>query len=360
MVSRTRFYFAVALTFIGLSFSAAQAQEYISENLFYMLGDPQSYNEFVEHADQISIICPAVYHIDGMGVITGFVDPRVLRLAKEKGVKVMPLVATFNQKDEHELFGNPTAREEAIRLMIFYAEKFDYYGWQFDIENMNLRDRDGYTSFYTQAADSLHKYGLKISMAIVKSDQPAPESGNPAFARYLYENDFGAFDIPAIASASDFISFMTYDEHTSLTPPGPVAGMPWFKRMLNYLLKIGIPANKISLGIPDYSGYWFPTWEPKGGARSTHIEISYRGARDLLDEFGVKERWMESQQVNYAYWEEGGVFNWLFMEDTKSFAPKFDVAKKHNLLGISVWVLGDEDPGIWNVLQKEAKTARIK
>ncbi len=349
-----------SLLLMGLAIQSAKAQDYVSQNLFYMIDNPQSYEDFVAHADQISVICPADYQIDGMGVITGFVDPRVLRLAKEKGVKVMPLVATFNQKDEHELFGNPTAREEAIRLMLFYAEKFDYYGWQFDIENMNLRDRDGYTAFYRQAADSLRKYGYKISMAIVKSDEPAPGSGNPAFQRYLYENDYGAFDIPAIAKASDFISFMTYDEHTSLTPPGPVAGMPWLKRMADYLIQLGIPPDKISLGIPDYSGYWFPTWDPEHGAHSTHMEISYEEATNLLNEFDVTPKWMENQQVDYAYWEEAGVFNWLFMENAKSFAPKLHVAKENKFLGISVWVLGDEDPAIWEVLRQETRTARIK
>jgi spore germination protein YaaH len=69
---------------------------------------------------------------------------------------------------------------------------------------------------------------------------------------------------------------------------------------------------------------------------------------------------MEDQKVNYARWEEGGIFNWLFLEDAHSFVPKFDLAKEHHLLGISVWVLGTEDPAIWTVLKKQAKTVRIK
>ncbi len=343
-----------------LSTSFVYGQDYSSENLFYLGRGRRSYESFIKHADQISIVCPASYQIDRYGVITGSVDRRVLETAKKKGVKVMPLYASFDQKGIHEFLNDMSARAEAIRLMLFYAKKYDFYGWQLDLENLHQPDRDSYTSFYQQAADSLHKYGFKISMAVVKSAQPAPEAGNAAYHRFLYEDWRGAFDIPAIAKAGDFISFMTYDQHTALTPPGPVAGLPWMEKMLNYLLNIGIPPEKISLGIPSYSDHWYPTWDEKQGAHSTRDEISYADASDLMDRYEASEKWMEDQKVNYTRWENGGVFNWLFLEDARSFAPKFDLARQHHLLGISVWVLGTEDPGIWNVLNKEAKTKRIQ
>lgn len=335
------------------------AQSYKSENLFYLVGGEAGYQSFVQHADEISIICPDVYQIDSVGVITGEVDRRILELAQKKGIKVMPLFASFDQKGIHQLLTNQAARKEAIRLMLFYARQFHFYGWQFDIENVNFTDKDNYTSFYTQTADSLHKYGFAISSAVVKSEQPAPMSANSAYQRFLYESWRGAFDIPAIAAVSDFISVMTYDQHTAYTPPGPVAGLPWMKRILNYLLDSGVPPEKISLGIPDYSDYWFPTVTGRG-PESTRNEISYAAAKDLMDRYQATPKWMADQQVYYTYWENGGIFNWLFIEDAKSFLPKFKLAEEHHLRGISVWVLGSEDPAIWNVLKKEATTARIK
>ena len=335
------------------------AQSYRSENLFYMVGSMGSYQDFAQHADEISIICPDVYQIDSVGVITGEVDRRILELAQKKGIKVMPLFASFDQRGIHALLTNEAARKEAIRLMLFYAQEFHFYGWQFDIENINFTDKDAYTSFFKQTADSLHKYGFAISSAVVKSDQPAPESANPAYHRFLYENWRGAFDIPAIAAASDFISIMTYDQHTAYTPPGPVAGIPWMKRIVTYLLNSGIPADKISLGIPNYSDYWYPS-VTNSGPGSTRDEISYAAAKDLLDRYQAVPEWMEDQQVYYTHWETGGIFNWMFMEDAKSFLPKFKLAETNHLRGISVWVLGSEDPAIWNVLKKEAVTVRVK
>jgi len=347
------------LILFSMDAGKSNAQSFRSENLFYLVGSLESYQSFVQHADEISIICPDVYQIDSVGVITGEVDRRILELAQKKDIKVMPLFASFNQKGIHVLLNNEAARKEAIRLMLFYAREFHFYGWQFDIEGIFFTDKDAYTSFFKQTADSLHKYGFAISSAVVKSDQPAPESSNPAYQRFLYENWRGAFDIPAIAAASDFISIMTYDQHTAYTPPGPVAGMPWMKRIVTYLLDSGIPANKISLGIPDYSDYWYPT-DGNGGPRSTRDEISYASAKDLLDRYQVSTQWMADQQVSYTHWETGGIFNWLFIEDARSFLPKFKLAVTNHLRGISVWVLGSEDPEVWNVLKKEAVTVRIK
>ncbi len=354
-------YFLVFLLLILFTLSTGKgyAQSYKSENVFYLVGSSESYQSFVQHADEISIICPDVYQIDSVGVITGEVDRRILELAQKKGIKVMPLFASFDQKGIHALLTNEAARKEAIRLMLFYAREFHFYGWQFDIENIFFTDKDAYTSFYKQTADSLHKYGFAISSAVVKSDQPAPESANPAYHHFLYENWRGAFDIPAIAAVSDFISIMTYDQHTAYTPPGPVAGLPWMKKIVAYLLNSGIPANKISLGIPNYSDYWYPTVTNRGPG-STRDEISYAAAKDLLDRYQAVPEWMEDQQVFFTHWETGGIFNWLFIEDARSFLPKFKLAADNHLRGISVWVLGSEDPAIWNVLKKEATTVRVK
>ncbi|HZI69227.1 MAG TPA: hypothetical protein VFD44_05935, partial [Hanamia sp.] len=93
---------------------------------------------------------------------------------------------------------------------------------------------------------------------------------------------------------------------------------------------------------------------------STRDEISYSAVQDLLDRYQAKPEWMDDQEVYYTHWENGGIFNWLFIEDAKSFLPKFKLAETHHLRGISVWVIGTEDPAIWDVLKKEAVTARVK
>lgn len=361
MNARSRLIQFILLAFLPLFLprQAVFAQEFKSQNLYYIGGGREAIADFARHADQITIICPAAFQIDSDGVISGDIDPRIRDIAQAHHVKVMPLFAYFDQKGIHMLLQDPAARREAIRLLLFYAEQQHFYGWQFDLEHVSFKDRDAYTSFYSQAADSLHAHGFKISMAIVKSDQLAPQRGNVAYQRFLYRDWDGAFDVKHIAEVSDFISYMTYDQNTALTPPGPVAGLPWMKDMLQYLLDAGVPASKISLGIPGYSDYWYPAWDPKNGAHSTRAEISYADAMDLVDRYNLHLGWMADQAVHYAYWDNYGVFNWLFLEDAASWKPKLALAESHHLLGISVWILGTEDPHTWDVLRQEAKTAKL-
>lgn len=348
-----KLFFILCLSLLGVSANSLFGQSFQGERLFYLVNAMESKQSFFQHADEISILCPDVYQIDSLGVIYGEMDLRILAVAQQKHIRVMPLFASFDQHAIHELLNRPASRQEAIRMMLQYAAQFHYAGWQFDLENVSVTDREAYTSFYKQAADSLHAHGLWISCAVVKAEQSTPMNAHPSYERYVYENWSGAFDLPAIAAVSDFVSIMTYDQHTALTPPGPVAGYPWMERIIQYVLSLGIPAEKFSLGVPLYSDYWYPVGDPLHGARSTRDEINYATAQDLIHRFQLHPQWLNDQKETMAYWENGGVFDWLFIEDARAFAARWQLAAKYHLRGISAWVLGAEDPAIWSYLSHQ-------
>jgi spore germination protein YaaH len=57
--------------------------------------------------------------------------------------------------------------------------------------------------------------------------------------------------------------------------------------------------------------------------------------------------------VPYTFFENGGLFEYIFFEDARSFRAKVDLIKKYKLRGFSAWVLGNEDPKVWEVLENE-------
>ncbi|MGH2644315.1 MAG: glycosyl hydrolase family 18 protein, partial [Chitinophagaceae bacterium] len=342
--------------FLFCSWNIVVAQKFQSENLFYVTNSQSGIKSFQDHASQISIIVPASYNIDQYGVIAGEVDSQVLIIANQNKVKVMPIVASFDQKGIHHLLNDSDAIQRAIQMMVEIGKANHFYGWQFDFENISFLDATAYTNFYQKAANALHENGLKISMAIVKAYYSYPAPGDPAYNRWIYENWKGAFQIKKLADIGDFISFMTYDEHTALTPPGPVAGLPWMNQMAQYLENIHVPMDKVSFGIPTYSDHWFPTWDETQGAHSTRSEISYQSAERLLEKNHAVLHWMPDQGVAYAYWAmPNGVFNWLFLEDARSFTEKLKLIPKYGFRGISVWLLGEEDTGIWKILNENTE-----
>ncbi len=321
------------------------------EALWYSVSGEQSVQSFVAHADQISIVSPQVFSLDSNGIITGSIDPRVVAAAHEKHVKLVPLVMNpgFNQPSIHRVLTVPDARARAIRSLAALCRDQHLDGIQFDIENVHLRDKDAFTSFTRESVDSVHHAGCTLSAAVVPrtGEDPGPTS----YHAWIYDNWRAVYDYKALADTLDFISYMTYAQHTGGSPAGPVAGYPWMKASLEYVLSLGVPPEKISLGIPAYSDWWYPAYDSIGGSKMRGSDISYPAAQGILAKSGIKPVWDEVQKAPAAAWSEHDVFQYVWMEDSRAFLAKLGLVTNHHLRGYSVWVLGSEDPATWRALK---------
>jgi spore germination protein YaaH len=120
---------------------------------------------------------------------------------------------------------------------------------------------------------------------------------------------------------------------------------------LQYVLAQGVPPSKISLGIPAYSDYWFPHYDPRTGvARVRGDDISYPALIKIVGDAGGRPVWDSKQKAWYAMWERHGVFEHAWLEDARAFREKLKLVSSHKLRGYSVWLLGLEDPETWKVV----------
>ena len=322
-------------------------------NLFYYVDRESSLKSFKNNLDKIDIIAPVAYNVDEDGVVWGSVDPRVLNLAKQNNIGVMPLIHNpgFNQEMLHELLSNKIARDRAIESMLNECKEYKYLGIQFDFENLNINDKDLFTKFFKETATTFHANGFQLSAAVVHRPEKYP--GPTKYFKWLYKNWRAGYDLKALAEAGDFLSVMTYSQHTRRTTPGPNAGIPWVKKNIEYFLS-QIPAEKLSLGIPVVSQYWRTEQDDEkylGKARSWSNALPYSEAISLSERYHAKIRWLDDQKVHYTFYENGGLFEYIFFEDADSFKYKINLMKTNKLRGFSVWVIGSEDPGIWDELK---------
>jgi spore germination protein YaaH len=326
------------------------------ERLFYYIDNETSYTSFVKHIDQITVLGPQVYTVDSLGIVWGSVDRRVLDLARRHGVKVMPLVVNegFNQAALHRLLADTVARRRAVRSLVQLCRDNGVWGIQFDIENVNLDDRDRLTAWYGDAAAALHAGGCKISIAVVHRTDDLP--GPTGYHRFLYESWREGYDLAALGRLGDFVSLMSYDQQTRRTPPGPTAGLPWMRANVDYFLRF-VPAEKLSLGVPLWSEHWFSRYDPSipERARSWSETVSWAWGSGLAERNGAAVQWDSVQGVPWAMFENGGVFEWVFLNDVRSFRAELALAREKKLRGFSAWVLGPEDERIWDVLRLEGK-----
>ena len=345
----------VALAAVTLAAGRARAQGL--ESLWYLRGE-ESIQAFLAHADQISIVSPQVFVMDSNGAISGGVDPRVVAAARERGIKLIPLVMNpgFDQPSIHRVLTDPAARGAALHALADLCRVIRFDGIQFDFENIHVSDREAFTSFTRAAVDSVHRAGCSLSAAVVPRTGDDPGQGS--YDRWIHDNWRAVYDYKALADTLDFISYMTYAEHTGGSPPGPVAGYPWMLACLNYVLAQGVPPAKISLGLAGYSDWWYATWDEKNGSRLRGSDIPHTRGRDLLAGAGVTATWDSVQMAPFAMWPEHGVFQHLWLEDARAFMAKRRLAVERGLRGYSVWLLGSEDPAVWGALRNASPTHR--
>ena len=324
------------------------------ERLFYYTDNEDSYASLRTNIDRISIIAPGGYSVDGEGVVWGEVDPRVIQLGRERNVPVMPLIVNpgFDQAMFSQLLNDGAARARAIQSMVQLCRRHGHWGIQFDFENVAMPDRDALTQFYREAAAALHGEGLRISIAVVH--RPDDLAGPTRYHKWLFRNWRAGYDVAALAQIGDFVSVMTYSQHTRRTPPGPQAGLPWVEDVIAWFLE-RVPPEKLSMGIPTGSQHWYTSQEDRiqpEMALSYSENVPWARAMALVERNQAKLIWSDDHQVPYAFYDRGGTFEWIFLENARSFRAKLDVVRRHRLRGFSVWVIGSEDPEIWNALPR--------
>ena len=144
--------------------------------------------------------------------------------------------------------------------------------------------------------------------------RPEKYPGPTKYFKWLFKNWRAGYDLKALAEIGDFISVMTYSQHTRRTPPGPNAGIPWVKKNIAYFLT-QVPPEKLSLGIPVVSQHWYTAQDDEkylANARSWSEGLSYKEALALTERFNAKIAWIDEQLVPFTFFENGGLFEYIF------------------------------------------------
>jgi spore germination protein YaaH len=331
----------------ALSPLSSVAQPTGGERLFYVTGSPDAIASFEQNAEKVSVIGPQSYRVDAEGTLTGPVPERILSIAKQRGIPVMPLIVNpgWNLELFHKLVNSKAARAKMIASMVSLGKQHGFWGWQFDFEQIHVNDRDSLSRFYREAAEALHANGMRISIAVYPD--PGDLQNASEFHTWLWEYLVGAYDLKALADAGDFITLMTYLQHTPRTPPGPVGGLPYMERVVSTALAQGVKPHQLSLGIAFYSMAWRTEWNAERKGYSWGRGLGWKAANDLVTKAGAALRWDADQGASEARWEHHGVFEYAWIEDARALTPKLELQKRLGLRGISVWRLGQEDPEVW-------------
>ena len=306
---------------------------------YYRQGGTDAMLSLATHSSSIDVLAPQVYSVDDTGALKGKLDPDVLAFAKRMNIKVMPLITngSFGVAVMEAILNDPAKQDVAIDALVMEAKQQGYWGWQIDFEQMDDSYRDKYSAFIEKFGKRLKTEGLVSSVAVI-----AQLSSNPAdYPHDLWHRIIGVYDYAALASSTDIVTIMSYDDPVS---KGPIARYTWLEQVLAYSLKY-IPKQKLSLGIPLY--YW--KWDDDRG-RIVGIG-GYEGIKTSLSKRVVTYGYDNVEQAPYYRYTEKKKHYSVWYENKKSIAAKIDLIKTYQLHGFSAWVLGLEMPEVYTVMK---------
>ena len=178
----------------------------------------------------------------------------------------------------------------------------------------------------------------------VSSDDPGPTS----YHQWIFDNWRGVYDYKALADSLDFISYMTYAQHTGGSTPGPVAGYTWMEDVPQ------VHALPRRAAGEDLARHSVVLRLVVSDLRAKTCRRAHARQRHLVRESETRSRSTRSAELGRS--REGsatrsgatqGVYELLWIEDARAFAAKLELVRKYKLRGYSVWVLGLEDPKVW-------------
>ncbi|MEH7120561.1 polysaccharide deacetylase family protein [Neobacillus vireti] len=295
---------------------------------FYVNWDENSKTSFKKNIDSITTLVPEWLQLTPGLTLKTSMDKSIAAEAKAHHIKILPLVNNYtNNKWDgdtlHRLFTTPGAEDLLIKNMLAFVRTNDFDGINIDFEEIKPNDKDDFTRFIGKVSKSFHQHGLMVTM-----DVP-PENNS--------------FDYTSLAANVDRMLVMLYDQHNSMSKPGPVAPSDWIKEKLN---KLHIPSEKLITGLGSY-GY---DWEVNS---NQHAEtLTYGDIMKLGMGTNLQIHWNKQSGNPYLRYKRNGKNHIVWFLDAATFYNQMKLAIDSGSKGIAVWRLGSEDPAIWNYINK--------
>ncbi len=310
---------------------------------YYVTYAKDSYTALLANMGAYTMVSPYYFAIQKDGTIKSFDEPETNQILRQNRVKIVPMVKNDAHNAEFTPFINtPEAREKLASTIADLVVPRNYDGINVDIEDVVPADRPYLTDLMSRIAAKVRPSGKLITQAVVGKAQDSKGGYG------------GAFDYAALAPSVDYVLLMAYDYHYAGGDPGPVAPIDWVRDVAKFAAST-FGAQKSLLGVPLYGYDWNIT---TGG---TAKAITYNNALTRVQKPGaIRTLDPASQSEVVRYTDEDGNKHEAWFESAATFDAKLKVVKEVGIAGFGTWRIGQEDPGVYDVLRRgDTPAARV-
>lgn len=280
---------------------------------------------------KLSEVMPVWYELDSSGQVveSKYIEREKLKdVATEKKIKIVP---TLTNSTPEGFDGQRVTRliengETEIDKLVDLAKSNQYSGWDLDLEEIKISDKDKFVNFVQNLSKKLHANKLTLSVTV------HAQSGD--------DNWIGSKgqDIQSLGNYADTVRVMAYDFHNSNSDSGPITPTADLRKTIEYTLGV-VPKEKIAICLPTY-GY---DWSTSG---VTPLQFEDMNHLVFKNSVGI-ERDTESFEMTGEYYK-GSKLHTIWYQDYESLLKKIEVSKTYDITSFCFWNLGGEDQEFWD------------
>lgn len=306
----------LAAAFLGIA--SVSAQKKFGETWSYYLAGYE--NEFIQTAP-ITDLCYFSADVDEYGEIKSIPDRNKIPSSYNGRVH---LVSTCESRSLSHFILDPKygVTKKIVRTLSDATKDFD--GLQIDYELVPSRDDKNFRDFLKALKKSIGKDKM---LSVCVHARMADKENDPE-------------DYAELAKIADRIFIMAYDQHWSTSKPGPVAGMDWSRRIVDYAQK-KIPQEKLIVGLPLYGRSW---------VSPNYAHAWYNsGINRILKENGSPKIQRREGIPHFEFKMNVTVTGWF--DDKESLQERCEMLLDKNVKNVGFWRMGQEDADFWPVLE---------
>ncbi|MCF8563648.1 glycoside hydrolase [Alicyclobacillus tolerans] len=296
---------------------------------------PLATEQMIQDNPGITVVSPQWLSVqNASGALQNHIEPTVVQYAHNRHIKVWAMLDNqFNAKLTHDVLSSAKSRQNLVNQVLAAAKQGHLDGINVDFENLRTADEANFTTFVQQLHAAMKPLHLVLSVDVTPD--------------IVFLKDNAAFFHAALAAASDYVIVMAYDEHWGGDQtPGPVADVPWVTQSVEDLLDTGVPADKLILGIPFYTRFW---WVHSDGSVTSQAYAT-SAVSGILQAHHAVSTWNNYLGVAFAKYPKPEGYMEVWYETPATLARKLALINNNDLAGAAVWSLGWSDKNTWSAL----------
>lgn len=228
----------------------------------------------------------------------------------------------FNNNLISSVVQNESYKRNLIGQLLDTLQSKGFAGVDVDFEFIQRDDRDAFTAFVRDLAETLRPYGYTTAVALA----PKTSADQPGL---LYEGK----DYAALGAVADSVLLMTYEWGYKYGPNMAVAPLNAVRNVVEYAVT-EIPPSKIHLGIPNY-GYDWPLPFQRGITEA--VTIGNVEAVQIAIQNNAAIQFDETAMSPYFRYTLDGTRHEVWFEDVRGISAKLNLIKEFGLSGADYW-----------------------